>query len=277
MAMAQSPETMVGGKIIESRPKDADCEKVRGRFDPIISEDTFNLAQKIKAGKPLPINTSTALQNSLSGLVYCAKCGNLMTRQPSNTRLRYSVLRCANSKCNNISSPLSLIEEQVIESLKEWIPEYNVEWPEQSEHEGETTLTVLENSISNIKEKLNQTIKQLNKTFDLLEQGIYNLETFQDRRVTLDTQKAELEEELNRIETERNRIISIEQARKDFIPAIEHLIEAYWEVEDIMTRNSMLRNVIDHIDYLKTERNKKGAGNTANFTLNIFPRIPENR
>lgn len=268
---------MVGGKIVESRPKDADCEKVRGRFDPIISEDTFNLAQKIKAGKPLPINTSTALQNPLSGLVYCAKCGNLMTRQPSNTRLRYAVLRCANSRCNNISSPLSLIEEQVIESLKEWIPEYNVEWPEQSEHEGETTLTVLENSISNIKEKLNQTKKQLNKTFDLLEQGVYNLETFQDRRGTLDSQKAELEEELNRIETERNRIISIEQARRDFIPAIEHLIEAYWEVDDIMTRNSMLRNVIDHIDYLKTERNKKGAGNTANFTLNIFPRIPENR
>ena len=268
---------MVGGKIIESRPKDADCEKVRGRFDPIISEDTFNLAQKIKAGKPLPINTSTALQNPLSGLVYCAKCGNLMTRQPSNTRLRYAVLRCANSKCNNISSPLSLIEEQVIEGLKEWIPEYNVEWPEQSEKEGETTLTVLENSISNIEEKLNQTIKQLNKTFDLLEQGVYDLETFQDRRAKLDSQKAELGTELKHMEKERERISAIEQARKDFIPAIERLIEAYWEIDDVITRNSMLRNVIDRIDYLKTERNKKGAGNTANFTLNIFPRIPENR
>jgi hypothetical protein len=268
---------MVGGRIIESRPKDADCEKVRGRFEPIISEDTFNLAQKIKAGKPLPINTSTALQNSLSGLVYCAKCGNLMTRQPSNTRLRYAVLRCANSKCSNISSPLSLIEEQVIQGLKEWIPEYNVEWPEQSENEGETTLTVLENSIGNIEEKLIQTVRQLNKTFDLLEQGVYSLETFQDRRVTLDSQKVQLEEELERIEKERDRITAMEQARKDFIPAIERLIEAYWEVDDIITRNSMLRNVIDRIDYLKLERNKKGAGNTANFTLNIFPRIPENR
>lgn len=171
---------------------------------------------------------------------------------------------------------LSLIEEQVIEGLKEWIPEYNVEWPEQSEKEGETTLTVLGNSIGNIEEKLNQTIKQLNKTFDLLEQGVYDLETFQDRRVTLDSQKAELEEELARIEKERARITAMEQARKDFIPAIERLIEAYWEIDDVMTRNSMLRNVIDRIDYLKTERNKKGAGNTANFTLNIFPRIPEN-
>jgi site-specific DNA recombinase len=268
---------MVGGKIIESRPKDANCEKVRGRFEPIISEDTFNLAQKIKAGKPLPINTNTTLQNPLSGLVYCAKCGNLMTRQPSNTRLRYAVLRCANSKCSNISSPLDLIEEQVIEGLKEWIPEYNLDWPDQAENEGEATLVVLDNSLSNIEEKLNQTMKQLNRTFDLLEQGVYNLETFQDRRGTLDSQKAELEEELERITKERNRITAMEQARKDFIPAIKRLIEAYWEIDDIMTRNSMLRNVIDRIEYLKTERNKKGAGNTANFTLSIFPLIPENR
>ncbi|MGL6216799.1 MAG: hypothetical protein ACRC36_02115, partial [Lacrimispora sphenoides] len=91
----------------------------------------------------------------------------------------------------------------------------------------------------------------------------------------LENQKKELQEELKLIKEERDRIAAREQARKDFIPAIKHLVEVYWEVDDIIIRNSMLRNVLDHVDYLKTERNKKGAGNTANFTLQFYPRIPE--
>ena len=268
---------MLGGKIIETRPKDADCEKVRGRFTAIIPEETYDLVQKIKAGKPLPINSSTTLRNPLSGLVYCFKCGTLMTRQPSNTRLRYAILRCPNSKCSNISSPLSLIEEQIIEGLKEWIPEYELDWPEETVKESGTTLAVLENSLHNIKEKYIQTVTQLNKTFDLLEQGIYSLDIFQERRKNLEDQKKELQDELKLIQEERNRIAAKEQARRDFIPAIKHLVEVYWEVDDILVRNSMLRNVLDHVDYLKAERNKKGAGNTANFTLQFYPRIPQDR
>ena len=266
---------MVDGKIIETRPKDADCEKVRGRFTAIIPEANYNLVQKIKAGKPLPINTNTTLQNPLSGLVYCSKCGTLMTRQPSNTRLHYAVLRCPNSKCSNISSPLSLIEEQVIEGLKEWIPEYELDWPKEFGKESKTTLAVLENSLHNIEEKYSQTVKQLNKTFDLLEQGVYSLDIFQERHKTLEGQKNELLKEIDRIKTELDRTSAREQAKRDFVPSVKHLVKVYWEVDDIMIRNNMLRNVLDHIDYLKTERNKKGAGNTANFTLKFYPRIPE--
>ena len=267
---------MVNGQVVESRPKDADCEKVRGRFPAIIPEEKYNLVQKIRAGKPLPLNTNTALQNPLSGLVYCSKCGTLMTRQPSNTRLRYAVLRCPNSKCSNISSPLSLIEERVIEGLKEWIPDHDLDWPEKKRKEGETTQAVLESSLHNLEEKYNQTVKQLNKTFDLLEQGIYSLDTFRERHKTLEAQKADLAKELEHIKTELDRTAARELAKREFIPSIKHLVDVYWEMEDIMARNTMLRNVIDHIDYLKTERNKKGAGNTANFTLQFYPRLPEN-
>ncbi len=267
---------LVNGQIVETRPKDADCEKVKGRFPAIIPEEKYNLVQKIRAGKPLPLNTNTALQNPLSGLVYCSKCGTLMTRQPSNTRLRYAVLRCPNSKCSNISSPLTLIEEQVIEGLKEWIPDHNIDWPEKERKEGETTLAVLESSLRNLEEKYNQTVKQLNKTFDLLEQGIYSLDTFRERHKTLEAQKSDLTKELEHIKNELDRTAARELAKREFIPSIKHLIDVYWEVDDIMVRNTMLRNVIDHVDYLKTERNKKGAGNTANFTLQFYPRLPEN-
>ncbi|WP_367569306.1 recombinase family protein [Lacrimispora sp.] len=266
---------MINGQIVETRPKDADCEKVRGRFQAIIPEEKYNLVQKIRAGRPLPLSTDTTLQNPLSGLVYCSKCRTLMTRQASNTKLHYAVLRCPNSKCNNISSPLTLIEEQVIEGLKEWIPDHDLDWPAEKHNEAETTLAVLESSIHNLEEKYSQTTKQLNKTFDLLEQGIYSLDTFQERHKTLEAQKTDLLKELEHIKAERDRATARELAKREFIPAIKHLVDVYWEVDDIMVRNTMLRNVVDHIDYLKTERNKKGAGNTANFTLQFYPRLPE--
>jgi len=105
---------------VESRPKNDDCPKVKGRFEAIITDEQFELAQKIREGKPTPIRSTNALQNPLSGLVYCEKCGTLMTRQPSNTKDHYPVLRCPNSKCTNISAPLYLIEQKLIEGLAEW-------------------------------------------------------------------------------------------------------------------------------------------------------------
>lgn len=268
---------MVNGRIIETRPKDAGCEKVRGRFPAIIPEEKYNLVQKIRAGKPLPANMNITLQNPLSGLVYCSKCSALMVRQTSNTKERYPVLRCPNSKCSNISSPLTLIEEKVIEGIKEWIPEYELDWPKNPEKGSETTLAVLENSIHSLEEKYNQTVKQLNTAFDLLEQGIYSLDIFQERRRTLDAQKSELTTELEQIRREHERTATMEQTKRNFLPAIKHLVDVYWEIDDARLKNSMLRNVLDHIDYLKTERNKKGAGNMANFTLQFYPRLPENR
>ncbi|MFT4007036.1 MAG: hypothetical protein QM683_15945, partial [Lacrimispora sp.] len=86
-----------------------------------------------------------------------------------------------------------------------------------------------------------------------------------------------LSTELEQIGQERDRTAAMEQAKRDFLPAIKHLVDVYWEIDDARLKNSMLRNVLDHIDYLKTERNKKGAGSTANFTLQFFPRLPENR
>ncbi|WP_164473152.1 recombinase family protein [Clostridium sp. E02] len=268
---------MIHGTIIETRPKDENCEKVKGRFQAIINEDKYNLVQNIKAGKPLPNITNTTLQNPLSGLVYCSKCGTMMTRQPSNTKLRYAVLRCPNSSCNNISAPLSLIEEMAIEGLNEWIPEYELNWPEEPEKESSTTLSVLENSIHSLEDKYHQTVKQLNKTYDLLEQNVYSINTFEERHKTLENQEKELLKELEHLKKERNCTINRKQARCDFIPSVKHLVEVYWKIDDIRLRNSMLRNVLDHIDYLKTERNKKGAGNTANFTLKFYPRLPESK
>lgn len=269
-------KTMVDGNIVQKRPKNDDCPKVRGRFEPIIAEDIFDLAQKIRKSRPtVRIGAPNALQNPLMGLIYCSKCGGLMTRQLSNTKANYAILRCPNSQCDNISSPLYLIEKKVIDGLTQWITEYELEWPESFQQEDSQTLSALENNIRSLNVTLEKTRQQLSHTFDLLEQGIYDLDTFRQRRKVLEEKSASLESDLSQMNREIDLIQSREIAKRNFIPAVKKITDAYWSTDDIQIRNSMLKEVLDHVDYRKTERTKKGKRDSANFTLHFYPKIPE--
>lgn len=267
---------MIDGEIVESRKKDPNCPLVPGRHPEIISREKYDLIQKIRRGKPTPINTNNALQNPLSGLVYCAKCNTMMTRQASNTKLHYPILRCPNSRCNNVSSPLDLIENKVIEGLKDWLEKYELDWPDDSFAEYSTAIETLENAIKSLSVRYEKISKQLASTYDLLEQGVYTLEVFQERQLSLTDQKKQIASELENLKNDQNTNIAMSQAIKNFVPNIRHLINVYWEIEDATTRNNMLKEVLQRIEYLKTERNRKGDRNNANFTLHLFPKLPEN-
>lgn len=268
-------KNLVDGQIVESRPKDDDCPKVKGRFTAIIPEEQYELAQKIRSQHPAPINTCNALRNPLSGLVYCSKCGTMMTRQPSNTKEHYAILRCPNSKCDNISAPLYLVEKKVVDSLADWAAEYELNWPEESLGEEGTGILVLEKSIEKLQEKVDRLEKQVSAAYDLLEQGVYSIDVFQNRHRSLKSQKEEVGKELEHLRRELDISAARATARKEFIPAVRNIIDTYWDIDDAQSRNSLLRGVIEKIDYLKTERNKKGSGDTANFFIHLYPRIPE--
>jgi len=269
-------KTMVDGLIVQNRPKNEDCPKVRGRFEPIITEDIYNMAQKIRKNKPtVHSGAPNSLQNPLSGLVYCSKCHSLMTRQLSNTKANYAILRCPNNQCNNVSSPLYLIEKKIIDGLTDWITEYELEWPEALQKDDTEAMAVLEDNIKTLSASLEKTQQQFSNTFDLLEQGIYDLNTFRERRRILEEKKTSLESELSHMHQEMDLICSREAARRDFIPTIRRITDAYWSTEDIEIRNSMLKEVLDHVDYCKTERTKKGQRDSANFIIHFYPKIPE--
>lgn len=267
---------LVDGQIRETRPKDDDCPKVRGRFEAIISEEQFALAQKIRKSHPTPNTRTNALQNPLSGLIYCSKCGTMMTRQPSNTKDHYAILRCPNSKCDNISAPIYLIEEKIIDGLFEWLTEYGLDWPNESCESDKSSIEIISRTIHNLEEREAQNTKQLSSAYDLLEQGIYTIDVFQARHQTLMNQKESISQELENLKNEQSIILARSKARKEFMPTVKHITDTYWSIDDVYVKNSMLRDVLDKVDYLKTTRNKKGCGDSANFSLHLYPRIPEN-
>lgn len=72
--------------------------------------------------------------------------------------------------------------------------------------------------------------------------------------------------------------LRIELGRKNnqdnFIPLCKNLIDNY-DILNTVEKNAALKELIDHVNYTKLEKNKRGQGHIANFTLEIFPKIPK--
>lgn len=269
---------LINGDITEKRPKNDDCIKIKGRFEPIISESLYDSAQSIRTQKRAAHpGASNSLQNPLSGLVYCQKCHGLMTRQLSNTSDRYAILRCPNNKCNNVSSPIYLIERRVIDGLKDWIKDYELNWPKEQQGDISKQLAALEKNHKSLVKEYEKVKQQLSHTYDLLEQNIYDLHTFQERRSILSAKQQSIEAEMSQLDNEIESIKAGELAKRTFIPTVKHIVNTYWETEDIRAKNELLKEVLDHVDYLRTERTAKGKRDTANFSLHCYPKLPENK
>jgi site-specific DNA recombinase len=101
-------------------------EPVRGDFQAIVPQETFDVAQAILAGKRLP---ATAYQRNhpdfpLRQFVKCGSCGKPLTGSFSTGRAkrRYGYYHCQNGGCKGTSVKRSDLESQFMEYLKRLQP-----------------------------------------------------------------------------------------------------------------------------------------------------------
>lgn len=274
----KTEKKMVDGMIVESRPINENYSKVRGRFKPVITEAQYERARHIRTARARPKNGANKLKNPLSGLIYCAKCGSLMTRAGSNTKTNYHVLRCPTPGCDNISAPLDLVEQKLVDGLASWLPECELNWPKVGSSENTSSRSIrlfAESAYINVLSCLAQAEEQLNNTYDLLEQGVYDIDTFWERQRILENKRVNLMQDAERLKKERDNFIVREQLPRESVPSAKNLIDVYRAIEDISVKNKILKEVFGRVEYLKTERNSKGCRDTANFTLHLYPRIPK--
>ena len=72
---------LINGEITKIRVSADDYMLVRGKHDPIVSKEKWDLAQeKIKGNPSSRTGLNRELQNPLAGLVFCKKCGRSMVR-----------------------------------------------------------------------------------------------------------------------------------------------------------------------------------------------------
>lgn len=256
---------MSDGKVIKERPRTNDFLLYNGLHEGIVSEEVFEKAQNImQKNKSRPVRADKTAQNPLASLVICQKCGRKMQRRPNPKNP--DMLICAEPTCDNHASYIYLVEERVIEFVRKWenghdiFPVGNDESPTVDYHA--ELLSVLK-----AEDKINA---QLDKAFEAFETGVYDVETFQKRNATLKTQLAEIKRKKAECQKHMEAAEQKEKVYREFIPKVKEVLSFYDTLPTAKDKNDVLKEIIDHIDYIKETR---GHSHEKDFDIVVYPKF----
>lgn len=267
------------GEMTKSRPmaKDGEYILVDGLHPAIVSEKLFQQAQeRFRSNANAPTHYNKPMKNPLSGIVFCAKCGHSMVRRPYGDKNKSDTLMCKTMGCSNVSSELRLIEERILKGLGEWLHDYRLKWGgAEGAPEPDVQITAQEKALKVLEESMKTLRQQLDKTYDLLEQGVYDTDTFLLRSQSITQRIQETETQMQNVRQE----IKTEQIRKEsvysIIPQVEHVLHIYGSLSDPTAKNDLLKSVLERVEYSKAH-STRWHGSPDEFEVVLFPRVPKN-
>ena len=257
------------GNIVKTRPRNPNPEFYPGKHPAIITQDEFNKIKSLMKKRGYPIKKDKTLQNPLAGLIICADCGHKMTRRPYKNG-RSETLLCTTSNCKNVASDMYIVEQRIIDTLKNTLNEYKgfVKDYDTSKEKNydDNKKTQLEECDREI-EKLN---KQITKACEMLELGTYTVELFKERKNTLENKITSVNKrkEILAKETESTKL---EQYKKA-IPKLQKAVELYWD-SSVKEKNKILHSIIEKCIYKKEKGGRWNPEAIKNFTLEIYLKV----
>lgn len=244
---------------------------VDGLHSPIIAPEVFYKAQEILLRRgSAPIHKRAELQNPFAGLLYCGKCGRAITFRTIHS----PVFLCPNKTCNNVMSKADIVEERILQALRQWLDSYRLEWQTgKSPTDEEIQIDIKRKSIAKAQKELETLSKQLARTHDLLEQGIYDTDMFLNRSRTINERMTEAKQSITALS--KTLIEDEERAanRVNIIPKVEHLLSVYDTLPDAQSKNDLLKDILERIEYTKNEPSPR-KGPFDNFELVLYPKLP---
>ena len=168
-----------------------------------------------------------------------------MTRLAPSPKNNYAKLKCPNKYCDNISSPLFLVEEQVLLFLEDWLKTYELSSREQSlpAHE---EIASKEKALKKLDEEITAYQSQLNKAFDLLERDIYTLEVFQQRHDYITNEIQALSQNRELLQSEISRLKAIQVKQEEFAPKVRKLLDTY-QGNTPEANNTILKELLENV------------------------------
>lgn len=244
---------------------------VDGLHPPLVDADLFGRVQDIFASKgSVPVQRKNEVVNPLAGILYCSKCGRAMTRRPSSPS---DILMCPNRTCSTVSSRADIVEERLLQALRLWLNEYRLEWSDNPHPDEDTAIELKRKSIRKAQSEVDTLTKQLARTHDLLEQGVYDTDTFltRSRSITerMEAAKQSIEELSASLIEDEKRAVS----RKSIVPKVEHLLDVYDELPTAASKNELLKGIIERVEYSKETRSPRN-GPFDNFELVLTSKLP---
>ena len=170
-------------------------------------------------------------------------------------------LSCPTKGCDCRSVYLHVLENAVIEELREWLREYTISI-ENNEFTADLTLS---DTLKQIQKQLNEIEAQQDKICDFFEKGVYTLDMFSKRNEKLQAEIKKLKEAEKNIKAEIGKNEERTKNSIEIIPKVQHLLDSY-DSMTIQEKNDLLKEVLYKIDYY-------AKPNSKDFHFKLYPKI----
>ena len=242
---------------------------VDGLHEAIIDPATFQqAADKLARRGPAPVQFNGTLKNPFSGIAVCEKCGRALALW-TNAK-KYSMMKCRNRFCDNVSVSYELFEARVFEALAGWVRGYNLDWTVDADS-GDELLTLAKQAYAQATKALENREKQLTRAQEMLEMDVYDVDTFLDRSRALAGQIAAAKRDKEAAAVALANAERAAEGRKNLIPKVEKLLDVYAELPDAAAKNEMLKEILEKITY----RRDKRTGPKDDFQITLYPKLPQ--
>lgn len=259
------------GQVITKRPRNDAVPLTDGLHEPLVDLDTFNLAQEfLSANVPPSIKEHGVVQNPLAGIVVCGKCGKRMQRRPYQSG-RKDTLICPYTDCDNVASDLDMVEKRIIDGLQEWLKEYRLSW-EAGDIDKDHAFDVQRKGLKKVQGEIATLEKQRDSLHDLLEQGVYDTDTFLARSKTIAARLQQAYTDKAALTSSMNEAIRRRETQRKIIPKVETLIEVYYSLPNASAKNAMLKEVLEKVVYKKEASGRWGKPD--DFSIDLYPKLP---
>ena len=251
--------TMKDGVLTKPRKVVDEYVKVKGLHEPIVSDAEFEVVQRLLTETPgFPVKRGKELVNPFVGLLYCAKCGHVLSQIVTRGKPR---MWCKWSDCDNVGALLEDVEAALMHSLRMWLAEYDLDVIHQNTLNAsvDSRLAQERAEIEAIEQEQKKQNAQLDRASELVEQGVYTPEHFVARQTQITARLRELESMLKKAEATCKTLEQERSAAVYMAPKIRYVLDAYPTAANAQAKNDLLRTVVTRIEYEKHgAKNKKG-------------------
>lgn len=261
--------------LCSSRPRNSKPLIVEGIHNGIIRQEVWDLAQAKLSKNTVPVQHNNVIKNPLSHILICGKCGSYMQRRPYAKSGETTAIQCNNTKCNNISSKLSIVENEIIKALKYWLKNYKISEESIRDKDNSNNISYYSNLIKQLNSNIEMEKRRLDKVCEAFEDGIYEADTYKSRCKDIKDSINQLEHQIIECEQQLEKEQRIFENKEFIIPKLENVLDVYYKLESAEEKNRLLKTVVERVTYLKVKKTLKKTDDPTDFEIHIYPKIPK--
>lgn len=239
----------------------------QGRHEAIIDEKLFEKAQDAVGRNTVPrLQKTKFLRNPMANMMRCHACGAAMTVRTAAGKP--ATLRCYRNCGKTMGAYLDSVEERLRLLLLLYFSEYEIPFHDADDRSWRASreAPVLADSLTACMSRKSRLTAQMDNLHDLVEQGVYDSETFLERSKKLTEERIHLDDKIKDLKLRLSEMSGCGEELPHITDLSQFLRCVYIRL-DAKNRNGFLKDVLNAVVYSKPKGSVRDG-----FSLEIMLR-----